>query len=129
MQPNIHGKIKFMATKPPTCIMGVPGVHPVIIHFERWDFPEQKPSSYGGTPPLMETPHHFRSASRQAASRWGSSGPARCRCLLGGVFPMSFTRKCWDSVGFIHQTPMKLMENDGISWEITNFIVKSYYIP
>ena len=31
------------------------GVPLVIIHFERWDFPQQKPSSYWGTPMTMET--------------------------------------------------------------------------
>ena len=33
------------------------GVPPVIIHFERWDFPRTQPSSVvGGTPMTMETP-------------------------------------------------------------------------
>ena len=31
-------------------------VPPVIIHFERWDFPWRKPTSYGGTRKFEETP-------------------------------------------------------------------------
>ena len=32
------------------------GLRLVIIHFERWDFPGQKPFIFSGYPPLMETP-------------------------------------------------------------------------
>ena len=62
------------------------GIPPVIIHFERWDFPWTKPSSYGGTIPwLWKPPYGKQDEARLfsitgwsskkihhlAAERWG----------------------------------------------------------
>ena len=42
--------------------MGVPsiGVPPVIIHFERWDFPRNKHQAFGSSPIFMESPKYYQ---------------------------------------------------------------------
>ena len=45
------------------------GVPPVIIHFERWDFPWNRPSGYEWVPPFMETPWNPHILKCQRMSR------------------------------------------------------------
>ena len=62
----------------------------------RWDFPEQKPSSYGGTPSHMETmqqiPRVFTAknqlseASTGAAPRGDSGGETNAKRQVSRVF-------------------------------------------